>query len=161
MTLTTVQDPAFLAFKAELERHRRMDGYYLIDLVSIRALREAQLPEEELLEQVFRLFDDQPWPPADQRPPEAETGTWADCAVEYEQALQLVVEALRGGPEIGHGRDTVSAEEAVRLYARFLTFLPEPRSLYAGLGFGDRAYAHLRGVVVVSTDVAGVLWVVD
>lgn len=157
MSLTTVDDPAFRALAAELAAHPRQCGYYLVDLVSIRALRRDGLGSEELLERVFSHFDDAEWPPMEQRP----DGRWADYAADPAAARAITIDALVGGAGVGHSVDTIPPERAAALWERFQALVPEPRTVYVGMGFGQRRYVFQQGAAIVGAEHAGVLWVVE
>jgi hypothetical protein len=158
MTLTTIDDPTFLALKAELQGYPRQCGYYLVDVVSIQDLRARSVPPEELLEQVFQHFDDQDWPPAEERPTDQ---AWADYAATQAQARAFAIDALLGGSQVGHTAATIPNDTATALWERFESLFPEPRTYYVGMGFGDPKFVFQHGAAIVAGDLAGLVWVVE
>jgi hypothetical protein len=52
-------------------------------------------------------------------------------------------------------------DKALELWSRFEALFCEPRHYYAGMGFGDREHVFLYGAAIVSTDTAGLLWIVE
>lgn len=129
MKFNTLDDPGFLELRAKLESIPRSNGYYLIDLVSVYELRVEGSSEEEILEQVFEHFDDQDWPPFEQRPADQ---TWNDYSVGADLAAACVVESL-----LGPYGDTISTDLAKSLWQEFEELFPPPRKYYIGMGFGD------------------------
>ena len=156
--LHTVDDSAFVDLKSRLVGYRRMRGYYIVDLVSIERLRQEQVSQEELLDAVFEYFDDQPWPPKSERPSE---GLWSDHEVASSVAKSVTVQALVGGPEVGHTDVTMPPDIAMKLWAEFESLFDSSRQYYVGMGFGDRDYVFLHGTAIVDHKRAGVLWIVE
>jgi hypothetical protein len=148
----------FLALKAEIEAHKRLCGYYLIKFIDITDLRQAGKDQEEIAEEVFQYFDDQKWPPREQRPQDQ---AWADSVREPEVARKHALEALVGGGPVGHSRVTISQAQARRFLQRFEALFDEPKSYYIGMGFGNSQYVFLHGVAIISRSRAGLLWVVE
>jgi hypothetical protein len=148
----------FVALKAEIEACKRLCGYYIIKLVDITDMRDASTGQEEIADEAFRYFDDQPWPPIRQRPDDE---TWAAYVVERDVAAEHAIEALVGGSSVGHLRDTIPWQEAIRFFERFEALFDEPKNYYIGMGFGDRRHVFLQGVAIISRSRAGVLWVVE
>ena len=153
MNFNTIDDPSFLALKAELEGIPRSNGYYLIDLVSVYELRVGGSSEEEILEQVFQHFDDHEWPPVDQRPADQ---TWNDYSVSADLAAACVVESLAGP----YG-DSISTHRANSLWREFEALFPPPRKYFIGMGFGDPMMAFNLGAAILSYDRAGLIFVVE
>jgi len=154
--LVSSDDPAFLALRTEIQGTPRQHGYYLVDRVSIRGLQD--LEPDALLERVFRHFDDAEWAPDDQRPTDQ---TWLDYATTAEGARSAAIDALVGGSEIGHARDTIPPAQAAALWEHFEALFPPPRAYYVGMGFGDARYVFQRGAAIVSAEFAGLVWVVE
>ena len=107
--MNPITSKSFEALKSEIEAHPRLCGYYLIKMAAIRDLRLSNSNEEDTIDTIFQYFDDQKWPPKEQRPKDQE---WADYLVNREIALQHAVEALVGGPQKGHLRPTIEADIA-------------------------------------------------
>lgn len=151
-------DPEFSDLRRRINVHERADGYYLIDLVSIAALRDEGRSQEEILDWVLEYFDDQPWPPPDER---LASSSWEEHAASRSRAEEEAVAALVGGMFVGHSRDTVSPDEARELWKEFESFFPEEPQYYVELGLGDRDNVYSRGVVILDRERAGILWVVE
>ncbi|MBZ0188881.1 MAG: hypothetical protein K8F91_21740 [Candidatus Obscuribacterales bacterium] len=147
----------FLALKGEIESNKRLHGYYIIKIAEITALRECS-DSETIAEQVFRYFDDQEWPPVEQRPQDQ---TWSDYAVDRPIAREHTICALVGGNEVGHTKDTIARKKAEEFVDRFESLFDQPRIYYIGMGFGDRKYVFQSGMSIISNDLAGILWVVE
>lgn len=158
MHFTTRNSPEFAKLKAEIEQCPRLSGYYLIDLVDIPGFPEDEVEREALLDELIPYFDDQEWPPPSDRPADQ---TWRDYETSREVATAHIVEALVGGPEIGHTRVTIAPEKARQYWERFEALFSNPRHYYVGLGLGDSKYAYLHGVVVIDNSKAGALCIVD
>lgn len=151
-------DAEFRALRRRVSRFPRMHGYYLIDLVSIEALRAAGRSEEQILDTVLEHFDDEPWPPADRRP---DNVSWTEHEVDRSRADEVAIRALVGGRDVGHTRETMPADTARDIWREFEALFDERRRYYAGMGLGNHAYSYLHGVVVVDRARAGILWVVE
>lgn len=156
--MQAVMTPEFLKLKEEIESHPRLCGYYLIKLVSIAELRARSLSDEEIAELVFRDFDDQEWPPDDQRPTDQ---SWADYIRDRNAAFEHTVEALVGGGPIGHTHVTIERPLAEVYFSRFEALFDEPRSYYTGMGFGDPEQVLVYGVSIISRTRAGLLWIAE
>ena len=76
----------------------------MIDLVAIPGFPDDEIDREILLDEVFQHFDLREWPPPNERPTDQ---TWDDYVQDRETATDHVVEALVGGPSIGHTAVTV------------------------------------------------------
>lgn len=148
----------FLNLKTAIESHKRLCGYYIIKLVDITDMRAARASDEEIGEQVFQYFDDHPWPPPEQRPSDQ---TWADYESEMAAARQHTLEALVGGPSIGHTKPTMTQGRAECYFERFEQLFEEPRKYYTGMAFGDARHVFSSGVAIISHKRAGVLWIVE
>jgi hypothetical protein len=150
--------PELRALRSEIEAHRRQAGYYLLRLVEISDLRAQESDEEALLDRLFEHFDDEPWPPPDQRPQDQ---TWNEYAVDRATARSAVTAALVGGPDVGHGRLTIPRARAESYFDRFEALFEEPRRYFVGMGLGDQRYSSQQGAAIVSAARAGLLWVVE
>lgn len=148
----------FVELRSDIEKHPRLCGYYLIDLVEISGFPESGSERELFLDALFEHFDDEPWPPPSERPGE---GSWDDHACDRDQATVHVVEALVGGSSIGHLKNTMAPAEALELWSRFEALFVEPRRYYTGMDLGDSLYAYQYGTVVIAPNRAGLLWIVD
>lgn len=156
--MQTVDDPAFVDLRRRVARFQRMHGYYIVDVVSIESLRNAGKTQEQILDAVFEHFDDQAWPPAADRP----SGVyWEDHEVSASKARESAVQALIGGSQIGHTRDTIPSTTAHSLWSEFESFFQEQRRYYTGMGLGDSKYAYLHGAAIVDQHRGGILWVVE
>lgn len=156
--MTPNNNQEFLTLKAEVEAHARLCGYYIIKLVDITEMREGQRDQEEIAEKVFEYFDDQTWPPIEQRPRDQ---SWAEYAAERNAAKDHAIEALVGGPSVGHTVDTISRPVAEQYFERFEALFDDQRHYYIRMAFGDNQYVFLHGVAIISRSRAGVLWVVE
>lgn len=148
----------FVAFRKDLEAHPRLCGYYIVKLVEIGDLRTRGCTEEEIAEAIFQHFDDHMWPPSGKRPKDQ---TWADCRTDRASARGQVVECLMGGPAIGHLEVTIPNQECGTLFDRFDSMFGQPKTYYVGLGLGDPEHVFSGGVVIIASDLAGCLWVVE
>ncbi len=158
LVLTELHAPEIEAWKADVEAHPRLCGYYILGLVSIRELRAAGADEETILEQVIDHYDDDPSEPDPDFVPDH---GWVDNETTRARAREHVVESLVGGGQIGHLEQTMSAARAGELFDRLVALCgPSPR-FYAGLGIGNPEYVYLYGVLVVTAEIAGILWVVE
>jgi hypothetical protein len=81
--------------------------------------------------------------------------------VEADVAREHAVEALVGGPSVGHLRPTIPRSQAERFVQRFEELFDGPKSYYIGMGLGNRQHVFLHGVAIISRSRAGVLWVVE
>jgi hypothetical protein len=86
---------------------------------------------------------------------------WSDNETSEAEAAHEVIVSRVGGREAGHTRDTMTPEEASNVWARFRALFSGRPHFFVRLGFGDPAYAILRGAVVVDTDHAGALCIVE
>lgn len=152
------QGNSFDLLKCEIESFKRLCGHYIIDLVSISAMRSAGWDDEQILDHVLQNWDDDAWPPESQRPTNQ---SWADYEIDREQARSHIIEVLVGGKAIGHLNNTISAEQAALFFDRFCLHFEEPMRFFAGLGLGDPAYVFLYGIVILDAARAGILWVVE
>ncbi|MDX1433134.1 MAG: hypothetical protein R3286_11870 [Gammaproteobacteria bacterium] len=157
-TLDSIDDPDFLDLRERVLAHPRMHGYYLVDLVSIEALRAAGRSEEEILDEVLEHFDDSPWPPPEERPADL---TWVEHEVDAAHAREAAMEALVGGSQVGHTRDTIPPRAARQMWQDFERLFGDERRYYVGMGLGDSRYVYLHGAVIVDRERAGILWVVE
>jgi hypothetical protein len=123
-TLQTIAEPKFVAFRSRLTQYPRMDGYYLVDIVSIESMRTAGCSQEEILDTTFEHFDDQDWPPPEARPLNI---PWSADAVDSDTAERVVMRALIGGREVGHTMDTIPPDVAGFLWSEFQGFFPGSR----------------------------------
>jgi hypothetical protein len=158
LAMTPCESEDFLQLRAEIEAHEISPGYYIIKLAEIGAERNMGRTEEEIAEQVFQWFDDQEWPPAENRPTDQ---TWGDYAVERAPARDHILEALVGGPPFGHTEETMSMTQAASYFDRFDSLFEDPKTYYINLGFGDPEHVFLHGVAVISATRAGYLGVVQ
>jgi hypothetical protein len=155
---TEINNPEFSVLKAEVEAHRRLCGYYIIDLVSIRDLRARGESQESILEILIDRFDDES--------AEIDRGIvtdekWSDYEVTMDRARTHAVESLVGGPSIGHTKKTMSESTAADLFDRFVAVCGANPRFYIGLGIGNREYAFTYGVLIVADELAGILWIVE
>ena len=148
----------FLRLKAEIESHRRLSGYYLIKWVELSRFCAHEIDRAQLLDDLFQFFDDQKWPPIEHRPKDQ---SWADYATDMPTARRMAVDALAGGTEVGHLRDTISRNDANDYFDRFDALFPAPKRYYIEMGLVDPKYVFMHGVAIVSNDSAGLLWVVE
>lgn len=149
---------AYWQLQRELEALPRLCGYYLKGWRELASLRAAGLETDQIADLVFEEWDDQPWPPPEQRPSDE---SWDDYRVERDEARQQAIAALIAGPECGHTRLTMTQDQASAFFDRFDALFSGPRNYYVGLGLGNRQYTFLHGVAILSRDHAGLLWVVD
>jgi hypothetical protein len=149
----------FVALRRDIESHPRLCGYYLVKHVSIADLRARDCTDEDIAEEVFRYFDDHPWPSIDDRPETDQK--WEDYLADESTARRQLIEYLVGGGSIGHLEVTIPEPRAAEYVERFDALFPEPKIYYLGMGFGDRKYVFSGGVVIVSSNTAGCLWVVE
>jgi hypothetical protein len=157
--MQTLNRQDFLILKEEIEKHSRLSGYYIIDLVSISDLSSQGLSQEEILDRVFQYFDDQEWPPPSERPQDQ---SWeGDYQVNRESARQQTVEALAGGPSIGHAHFTMSQDVAESFWERFDSLFGQEKRYYTQMGLGLRDYAYSRGVSIADRDSVGILWIIE
>lgn len=156
--MTSIVSIAFENLKSEIESYPRLSGYYLIKLVDITDVRRSNSSEEDLIDKIFQYFDDQKWPPKEERPADQK---WADYVVDRETALSHAVQTLEAGPKKGHLRPTIEARLANLFFTRFDAMFDEPKSYYIGMGLGNQEYVFCEGVAIVSTARAGLLWVVE
>ncbi len=157
--MTPVNDPAFNAFRRELESYPRLCGYYIIELLSIAELKRLGLARERILEQVFEYFDDETWPPLAQ----CNTGrSWdSDYRIDAKQAQGQLIDVLTGGVHIGCRRPTIDAQQARNFFERFERFFAADSCYYSGMGLGNPEYALQHGLVAVDNARAGIVWVVE
>lgn len=153
-----INDTQFQAFRSRVEQHRRMNGYYIIDVVSISEMREAGLSDEEIMDALTDLWDDEP---ADREFSVPSNQMWADYRVEFAEARTHTIEALVGGRDVGHTRDTLPDGVAGECFDQFLALFDDMPKLYIRLGIGNSQYVFNRGVVAVGESKAGILWVVE
>ncbi len=156
--LSRVNDPEFVRLRDEIRSYRRCYGYYMIMLVDISEMRRQNWSQEDIAESVFEHFDDQEWPPRDQRPA---NHRWEDYTTEAEKAHREAVEALMGGNAIGHTQATIHRALAEEFVDRFESFLDFPRTHYRGLGLGDYDLALQNGIAVIGQTRAAALLVVE
>jgi hypothetical protein len=157
--MTPLELHPFVVLRRDIESHPRLSGYYIVKLVSISDLRAQHRTDEEIAEEVFRQFDDQTWPPVEQRPIDQ---VWADYATDRTTARNRTIEHLMGGPPFGHLNVTISESRAAEYFERFDAMFSEPKAYYVDLGFGDlKNHVFSGGVAIISSDMAGCLWVVE
>jgi hypothetical protein len=159
MDFSTINDPEFVTLKHAIEAHPRLCGYYIIDTISITALRTAGASQAEILDKVIAYFDDTEKVPHPNSVPD--DSTWLDYEVGMEAARDAAFEALVGGPGVGHLHDTIPPDEAEQYFTRFVALFESDRQYYVGLGIGNYDYVFQRGVLVVDQHRAGILWVVE
>jgi hypothetical protein len=158
MQFKTTNNPAFVKLKNEIESYTRLCGYYIVDLVEIPGLPDDDVDREIFLDELFQYFDDHEWAPPKDRPTDQ---TWDDYECDRDAATDQVVEALVGGPSIGHTQNTISPAVATGLWHRFEALVSEPRHYYVGMGFGNQERVFLYGAAIVGADVAGLVWVAE
>lgn len=151
-------DPEFADFRRRVTRFERAHGYYILDIVSIAALRGEGKSQEEILDWVFGYFDDQSVPPLDE--PRSDR-SWEQHEVSASAAEAEAVAAFVGGKGIGHSRSTIPPSTARELWGELSSFFSDRPRFYAGMAFGDREYAFSRGVVILDEEHAGILWIVE
>ena len=76
-------------------------------------------------------------------------------------ARTRLLEALIGGPEIGHKAPSMTPAEAAEAWELFQTAVPGPKRYYSGMGLGDPAYVFQPGVVALGHGRAGFLGIVE
>jgi len=151
--------PSFLKFREEIEMYPRQCGYYIIDMAGISRLVERGLTNEEVLDVVFQYFDDQPWPPPEQRPSDQ---TWEnDYQVDGRKAREEFIQAMTGGVEIGHMECTMPRCQAESFWDQFEEFFGEGRKYYTHLGLGNREYVFQHGVAIADREKVGIVWIVE
>lgn len=158
MRFVTSKSPEFAELKAEVESYPRLSGYYIIDLVAIPGFPDHDADRENLLDELFQHFDDRDWPPPRDRPTDQ---TWDDYERDRQVAADHAVEALIGGPQIGHTAFTIGPAKALEFWNRFESLFSEPRHYYTGMGFGDPEHVFLHGAVIIDNHKAGILWIVE
>ncbi len=156
--MTPLEPDSFVALRGAIEAHPRLGGYYILKFVGIADLRAQRKTEEEIAEIVFQYFDDQKWPPLEQRPKDQ---TWTDYLADQTTARIKAIEVLVGGRPIGHLNVTIPEPQAAEYVDRFDAMFPHPKTYYVGMGFGDQKYVFSGGIAIISCDVAGCLWVVE
>jgi hypothetical protein len=162
-----VQPPAeheIERLQRDLSSRPRLCGYYLLRFM--QRTPTAHPFDEGELDRLFETLDDQPWPSRTERETLAPGQTWADYEVDEAAARTavveaLVVEALVGGPQIGHIEATIPASEAVEIWQRFRALFSPHAHFYGHLGFGDPEHVFSGGVVAVDHERAGALIVVE
>ncbi len=151
--------PEFEQLRQDITAHPRLNGYYLIGLVSIQHLRQAAVPQEAILEKLIEHFDDDPIEHDPRNVPQDQQ--WSDYEVDSNRARSHTVEALKGGSPIGHTRETMSETTAEHLFTRFVALCGSHPRFYIGLGIGNSQYVYLHGVLIVADNLAGILWIVE
>jgi len=158
MRYVTITNPEFVKLKDELARFPRRCGYYLFDVVSVSPIPEDDAVRDLYLDDLFRHFDDKEWPPLSDYPTDQ---TWDCYECGREEAATHVVEALVGGPAIGHTRKTISPDKALGLWYRFESLFTEPRRYYMRIGFGSVEMAFQHGSVIIGGGRAGLLCIAE
>jgi hypothetical protein len=148
----------FRQLKAEIESYSRLCGYYLIDLVALPEVLGNEVEHDSFLDKVFQHFDDQEWPPPNERPTDQ---MWADYTQDRDSATNHVIEALVGGSSIGHTSVTIPPKKALELWCRFESLFSPSRRYYIGMGLGNSQYVFLYGAAIVDEHQAGLLWIVE
>ena len=159
MNFSTVNDPEFLILKQAIEAHPRLCGYYIIDIISITDLRNAGVSQADILDKVIAYFDDPAKEPHLNYVPD--DSTWLDYEVGMDAARGAVIEALVGGPGVGHTHDTIPPQDAERYFNIFTALFGSERQYYVRLGIGNSEYVFQRGALVVDQQRAGILWIVE
>lgn len=153
-----ISDMRLESLRSQLERHPRQHGYYIIDLVSIKDLRESGRTNEEIMDVLTDLWYDEP---SDRVSVAQSDQTWADYRVEFAEARTHTIEALVGGRDVGHTRDTISKNVASECFDQFIAIVDDKLSFYIRLGIGNADYVFNHGVVAIGEKRAGILWVVE
>ena len=117
--MDAIQHPTLNAVLSACRAHPRMHGYYLVGVVEVADLTDRSI--DEILDLALERLDNEPWPPAAERPTDQ---TWLDYETTLETAEQHVVEALVGGNAIGHSGPTMPKETAQELWKQFPLVIP-------------------------------------
>lgn len=150
-----INEPLFAILKSDIEAHPRQCGEYIIGLISIRELRQQDLPLEAILEQVIDHFDNDT---RERDPNFVPNHGWVDYETDLETARLHTVEALVGGTTIGQVVQTMREPMARRYFDRFVEACgPNPR-YFIRLGIGAPSVFN-HGVLVVADELAGILWI--
>ena len=160
MEFPPVADPAFDSLRALTDRRPRLCGYYLLGLVAVPPPPEDAAERDEFLSDLFEQFDDQPWPPRDD-PCWVNDQTWDDYECSVVAARTHLLEALIGGPEIGHTVLSMTPAEAAEAWDLFQAAVPGAKCYYTGMGLGDPLYVYRPGVVAVGRGRAGFFGIVE
>ncbi|ULH18075.1 hypothetical protein MF271_24260 (plasmid) [Deinococcus sp. KNUC1210] len=168
--LVPIHDPALEELRAELAQYPRMDGYYQLDLVSIKILRQARMTQNEILKALYDRWAPHeanaayraafPFPLIGTPTLEQRTPEFNDYESTVENALEALTYELKGGSGIGHLADTISPVKAAELATRFFALFRSPQA-YRGLGLADPFFVFEQGVVLLDDERAACLLMIE
>ena len=153
MNFSTIADDRFHALKQSIESYPRLAGYYIINMISIRHLRENGYTQEAILDAVIYYFDDDPQ--------KSYPSYRYYEEVPYHEAKIGIIKDLVGGNSIGHTVETMSPEVAEQYFDAFVDLFDTDRRYYVGLDIHNDEYVFWYGILVVDSDKAGILWIVE